>query len=355
MDWSVAEEALAGCESALILGRGAGYPIACEAALKLKETSYVFAEAFSAAEVWHGPAALITPERPVILFAPSDEASVGALATAEKARALGARVFVVSRDPSRNCLLVPDASNSTVEAITMIARFYALAERVSSKRGVDVCLPRALQKVTVTAQWRTGRSRKNSEIEADGSDQRRSVFRRKPRKRPRSQQACGDRDPAAARATQGRADVARITGLSVQTSNIAEELICFSLLLESPVSTGLRGKPPKLLTINPDGAYSIGLQLDHNWLIGVLLDLTGVRRGEIMVQGASAPLRLPYLPHLRKRRASSSLMPMFGLSRSAGSASSCRGLSKGTRSEVTVRPCCPVGPTRRSPTVSPSG
>ncbi|MBX3583378.1 MAG: SIS domain-containing protein [Rhizobiaceae bacterium] len=150
LDWSVAEEALAGCESALILGRGAGYPIACEAALKLKETSYVFAEAFSAAEVWHGPAALITPERPVILFAPSDEASVGALATAEKARALGARVFVVSRDPSRNCLLVPDASNSTVEAITMIARFYALAERVSSKRGVDVDSPRALQKVTVT-------------------------------------------------------------------------------------------------------------------------------------------------------------------------------------------------------------
>ena len=82
-----------------------------------------------------------------------------------------------------------------------------------------------------------------------------------------------------------RADVARITGLSVQTtSNIAEELIRASLLLESPVSTGLRGKPPKLLTTNPDGAYSIGLQLDHNWLIGVLLDLTGVRRGEIMVQ-----------------------------------------------------------------------
>ncbi|PSM15850.1 ROK family transcriptional regulator [Nitratireductor sp. StC3] len=82
-----------------------------------------------------------------------------------------------------------------------------------------------------------------------------------------------------------RADLARITGLSVQTiSNIAEELIAASLLLETPVSTGMRGKPPKLLTINPDGAYSIGLQLDHNWLIGVLLDITGVRRGEIVVQ-----------------------------------------------------------------------
>ncbi|WP_104668250.1 ROK family transcriptional regulator [Ensifer adhaerens] len=80
-----------------------------------------------------------------------------------------------------------------------------------------------------------------------------------------------------------RADVARITGLSVQTtSNIAEELIGASLLLEKPVSS-LRGKPPKILSINPDGAYSIGLQLDHNWLIGVLLDLAGVRRGEIMV------------------------------------------------------------------------
>jgi glucosamine--fructose-6-phosphate aminotransferase (isomerizing) len=150
LDWSVAEDALATCESALILGRGAGYPIACEAALKLKETSYVFAEAFSAAEVWHGPAALIAPERPVILFAPSDEASAGALAAADKALGLGARIFVVSRDRPRDCLPVPDASNSVVEVITMIARFYALAERVSSKRGVDVDSPRALQKVTVT-------------------------------------------------------------------------------------------------------------------------------------------------------------------------------------------------------------
>ncbi|WP_158264453.1 SIS domain-containing protein [Nitratireductor sp. StC3] len=150
LDWGVAEEALAGCESALILGRGAGYPIACEAALKLKETSYIFAEAFSAAEVWHGPAALITPERPVILIAPADEASVGAVATAEKVRALGARVFVVSSDQGRACLPVPNASNSVAEAIAMIARFYALAERLSGKCGVNVDSPRALQKVTVT-------------------------------------------------------------------------------------------------------------------------------------------------------------------------------------------------------------
>ncbi|WP_158665219.1 SIS domain-containing protein [Ensifer adhaerens] len=149
-DWGVAEDALARCDSALILGRGAGYPIACEAALKLKETSYVFAEAFSAAEVWHGPAALITPERPVIMFVPSDEASVGALAAADKARDLGARVFVVSCNQSRDCLPMPDAPNSVVEAIAMIARFYALAESTSGMRGVDVDSPRALQKVTVT-------------------------------------------------------------------------------------------------------------------------------------------------------------------------------------------------------------
>lgn len=88
--------------------------------------------------------------------------------------------------------------------------------------------------------------------------------------------------------TLSRADLARITGLSVQTvSNIADELVAGDLLVESLVQTRSRGKPPKLLTINPNGAYSIGLQLDHSWLIGMLLDLSGRRCGEVMVRVAS--------------------------------------------------------------------
>lgn len=149
-DWQIAEDAFAHGESAFVLGRGIGLPIACEAALKLKETGYIFAQAFSAAEVWHGPAALIIPERPILLFAQADEALPGVLAAAAKARSLGARVFVVAKEPMADGLAVPGAPNSVVEVIAMIARFYRFAERVSGLRGIDVDSPRGLKKVTVT-------------------------------------------------------------------------------------------------------------------------------------------------------------------------------------------------------------
>lgn len=73
-----------------------------------------------------------------------------------------------------------------------------------------------------------------------------------------------------------RADLKRLTRLSTQTvSNIADEFIERSLFIESDSRPTARGKPPKILSINAKGAYSIGLQLDHRKLIGVLLDLGG--------------------------------------------------------------------------------
>lgn len=73
-----------------------------------------------------------------------------------------------------------------------------------------------------------------------------------------------------------RADLKRLTRLSTQTvSNIADEFIEQSLFLESERRPTARGKPPKILSINAEGAFSIGLQLDHRKLIGVLLDLCG--------------------------------------------------------------------------------
>lgn len=149
-DWENVAKAFSQVESAIVLGRGIGFAIACEAALKLKETSYIFAEAFSAAEVWHGPAALLVPERPVVLFAQSDGALPGVLETAQKARSLGVRVFVVGRERTVDWLPVPETPNSVLESIAMISRFYRLAECIAGSSGINVDSPRSLKKVTVT-------------------------------------------------------------------------------------------------------------------------------------------------------------------------------------------------------------
>lgn len=70
LDWSPAIEVLRDCQRLMVIGRGAGYAIAQEAALKFKETSAIQAEAFSSAEVRHGPMALVEERYPLLLFAP---------------------------------------------------------------------------------------------------------------------------------------------------------------------------------------------------------------------------------------------------------------------------------------------
>src|SRR5262245_25638726 len=73
-----------------------------------------------------------------------------------------------------------------------------------------------------------------------------------------------------------RAAIARLTGLSSQTvSNIVEELETAELLKPEPTQKGTRGQPAVPYSINPDGGYSIGLQLDHQLLVGVVTDLSG--------------------------------------------------------------------------------
>lgn len=71
LDWSPAIEALRDCQRLMVIGRGAGYAIAQEAALKFKETSAIQAEAFSSAEVRHGPMALVEERYPLLVFAPA--------------------------------------------------------------------------------------------------------------------------------------------------------------------------------------------------------------------------------------------------------------------------------------------
>lgn len=144
-------ERLARARSLYVLGRGATLPIAAEAALKLKETSAIHAEAFSSAEVLHGPAEIVGPDFPVLAFLPQDAAREGFEATLTRLANMGAdilRVDVGGADAADR-LAVAEVEHA-LAPITMIARFYRLAERVAALRGRNPDKPRNLSKVTET-------------------------------------------------------------------------------------------------------------------------------------------------------------------------------------------------------------
>lgn len=139
--WSEAEDMLADSHSSFVLGRGPSLPMAQEATLKLKETSGLHAEAYSAAEVLHGPMELVTDGFPVLVFAPRDKALVTTRDTAKRLGEAGARVLVPDYAPTRHPLLDP---------ISLIQTFYGSAERIARRRGRDPDKPRLLKKVTET-------------------------------------------------------------------------------------------------------------------------------------------------------------------------------------------------------------
>ncbi len=151
LDWSTALETLAGAKNIATLGRGPTLSIAREAALKLKETCHVHAEAFSGAEFQHGPVTLVSPEYPVVMFAPSDAAARGLTVLAADLRAKGAPLFWTGLgDPADGHLptLVPEQPEA--DAVCLIQSFYALTIQIAARRGTDVDRPRHLQKVTRT-------------------------------------------------------------------------------------------------------------------------------------------------------------------------------------------------------------
>lgn len=150
LDWRVLAEVLAQSRSAYVLGRGPGYPIACEMALKLKETSALHAEAFSAAEVLHGPAAIVEAGMPVLALAIDDAARAGVEATAGRLALQGARVFVTGDAAGTVRLPGLPALHPLLDPILAVAAFYSMAESLSRARGCDPDRPRHLNKVTET-------------------------------------------------------------------------------------------------------------------------------------------------------------------------------------------------------------
>ena len=151
VDWSKALEVLAPARNIMVVGRGISFPVALEAALKLKETSSLQAEAFSGAEIKHGPMALIDDGYPLLIFATRGPAQAGLLHLAEEMRGRGARVLLAAPDDvaSRD-LTLPVASTPDLDPIVAIQAFYVMAAGLARARGMDPDRPRHLSKVTRT-------------------------------------------------------------------------------------------------------------------------------------------------------------------------------------------------------------
>ena len=151
-DWGATVDLLAPAANLYVLGRGPTLPIAGEAALKLKETSYLHAEAFSAAEVRHGPKAVIDRAFPLLAIASDDPGGDDTTAFAAEVEAAGGTVITAT--PARNGpgqhVQFPPPLHPLLDPIIAIAAFYPMAAKLAQARGHDPDNPRGLKKVTST-------------------------------------------------------------------------------------------------------------------------------------------------------------------------------------------------------------
>jgi glucosamine--fructose-6-phosphate aminotransferase (isomerizing) len=151
LDWSPALAGLSAAGNLFVLGRGLTLAIAQEGALKLKETCGLHAEAYSAAEVRHGPMALVGPDFPVLMLVPNDEGREGFGPLARDFVGRGAQVFMVGDDGGDPVTLpiVPNL-HPALAPIAIIQSFYRFAAALSLARGLDPDRPPSLKKVTET-------------------------------------------------------------------------------------------------------------------------------------------------------------------------------------------------------------
>jgi glucosamine--fructose-6-phosphate aminotransferase (isomerizing) len=153
MGWS---EALTRKENILFLGRGMHYPIALEGALKMKEISYIHAEAYAAGELKHGPLALVSDEMPVVAVAPNDRLLEKLRSNMHEVSARNGRLFVFA---DVDCGIAPSPGVSVIRLneyygplspILHTIPMQLLAFHAALARGTDIDKPRNLAKsVTV--------------------------------------------------------------------------------------------------------------------------------------------------------------------------------------------------------------
>ncbi len=143
-------------KNALYLGRGANYPVALEGALKLKEISYIHAEGYPAAEMKHGPIALIDENMPVIAIAPDDAIYEKIISNLQEVKARNGRLIVIAtegdtriKDIAESVIYIPKTLHTLQPLLTVIP-LQLLAYYVANLRGLDIDQPRNLAKsVTV--------------------------------------------------------------------------------------------------------------------------------------------------------------------------------------------------------------
>ena len=142
---------LAPARNIMVVGRGISFPVALESALKFKETSALQAEAFSGAEIKHGPMALIEDGYPLLIFATRGPTQAGLLQLATEMRGRGARVLLAAPgDVAERDLTLPVSATPDLDPIVAIQSFYVMAAQLAAARGMDPDAPRHLSKVTKT-------------------------------------------------------------------------------------------------------------------------------------------------------------------------------------------------------------
>jgi len=153
--WDAAVEQLRDARQLFVIGRGLGLAVAQEAALKFKETCGLHAEAFSAAEVQHGPMALVGEGWPLLVLAPRGPAQAGLIELARRMHQRGAAVLLAVPEGTAGteglCTLpLSLTAHEDLDAIAVVQSFYPMVEALSRARGRDPDRPPFLSKVTRT-------------------------------------------------------------------------------------------------------------------------------------------------------------------------------------------------------------
>lgn len=155
MNWQTCIDHYQHHSDTLTIGRGFSYPIAQEAALKFKETAGIHAEAFSGAEVLHGPYALIKNNYPVLIFCQSDASLANLIALATQAKQQHAHAMLVvpesiTIDSTVLRLPIPDFLHPMCDPLMSITSFYNMINALAIARGYDPDQPQHLNKITKT-------------------------------------------------------------------------------------------------------------------------------------------------------------------------------------------------------------
>ena len=152
IDWSAALPLLARADNLFVVGRGVGFAVAQEAALKLKETSGVHAEAMSAAELMHGPWTLAGERFPILVMSQRDETLSGVNDLVSKLRDQAVPVVVAGAAEGPAGVMLPgvEAVHPFLAPIALIQSFYPLVDAIARARGRDPDKPPRLRKVTET-------------------------------------------------------------------------------------------------------------------------------------------------------------------------------------------------------------